>query len=88
VSRLKRWSVYRSLERLLCPIFSKVTELQDEHAEYLAQKKAEALDAVALMEDQVVRKVEQERASDCRFSSEFHHGVEFRLIADFTYIRI
>jgi hypothetical protein len=43
---------------------SKVTELQQEHSEYLAQKKAEALDAVALMEDYVARKVEQERSSD------------------------
>jgi hypothetical protein len=43
---------------------SKVTELQQEHADYLAQKKAEALDAVALMEDYVARKVEQERTSE------------------------
>ena len=43
-----------------------MTELQEEHADYLAQKKAEALDAVALMEDQVARKVEEERASDCK----------------------
>jgi hypothetical protein len=41
-----------------------VRELQEEHAEYLEQKKAEALEAIALMEDQVQRKVAQEQASD------------------------
>lgn len=45
-------------------ITSKVDELQEEHAEYLAQKKADALDAVALMDDYVSRKVEQERSND------------------------
>lgn len=43
---------------------SKVQELQKEHAEYLEQKKAEALEAIALMDEQVQRKVAQERSSD------------------------
>lgn len=52
-------------------------ELQQEHAEYLAQKKAEALEAVALMEEQVQRKVAQERNSDgeeCKYRYQQGHG--------------
>lgn len=43
---------------------STITELQSENAEYLAQKKAEALDAMAMLEETVQRKLEQERANE------------------------
>lgn len=55
----------RSIEFKVVPASSsKVTELQAEHGEYLAQKRAEALDAVALMEEYAARKVETERANE------------------------
>ncbi|KAJ9116398.1 hypothetical protein QFC22_004840 [Naganishia vaughanmartiniae] len=41
-----------------------IAELQAENAEYLAQKRAEAMDAMAMLEDSVQRKLEQERASE------------------------
>lgn len=43
---------------------STIAELQSENAEYLAQKKAEALDAMATLEETVQRKLEQERANE------------------------
>jgi hypothetical protein len=57
-------TIFITASAMLIFSYSKVTELQQEHSDYLAQKKAEALDAVALMEDYVMRKVEQERSSD------------------------
>lgn len=43
---------------------STIAELQAENAEYLRQKKAEALDAMAMLEETVHRKLEQERANE------------------------
>lgn len=43
---------------------STIAELQSENAEYLAQKKAEALDAMAMLEETVQRKLEQERTNE------------------------
>lgn len=45
-----------------------MTELQREHGEYLAQKKAEALDSIALMEEHARRKVDQERESESEYT--------------------
>jgi hypothetical protein len=47
---------------------STIAELQSENAEYLAQKKAEALDAMAMLEETVQRKLEQERANEGELS--------------------
>jgi hypothetical protein len=49
----------------LC-LSSKIEALQKENAEYLEQKRAEAMDATALMQGYVAGKVEQERASESK----------------------
>lgn len=43
---------------------SRISELRKEHSEYIAEKRTEAAEAVALLQEHVRRKVEAERLSN------------------------